>query len=179
MSEITKGERVELKSVVRNQFKVLRAELEQREAELHAEIEDQIVAKYRETDLAWEATQHLIHEATMEANRKINDLLTEAGYQIRGGTERMWLHTPTPTRSEESRMELRRHANAQIAARVKAARLRLDREEADLLRTLAVGALESDEAHRFVGTIPTVGELVPNARLAELEATLDSNEVDD
>ena len=69
-------------------------------------------------------------------------------------------------------MELRRLANTRITAQVKGALLRLDRDEADLLRTLAVGAIESEEARIFLDRIPTVGELVSSARLAELEAGL-------
>lgn len=47
------------------------------------------------------------------------------------------------------------------------------RQEADLLRSLAVDALESDEARSFLGRIPTVGELVPSVRLAELASAID------
>lgn len=49
---IAPGERRELRSVVRGQFKVLRAQVKRREAELKAEIEAELLAKYREQDAA-------------------------------------------------------------------------------------------------------------------------------
>jgi hypothetical protein len=61
---------------------------------------------------------------------------------------------------------------AAIEAQIEGALMRLDREEADLLRTLAIGAIESEEARNFLSAIPTVAELVPASRLAELEASL-------
>ena len=111
---ITKAERTELRSIVRGQFKVLRAEFVQRQAELLAELEQRIADRYGESDagrakVAW----------------RLREIVEEA--------------------------------------------IALDRQEADLLRTLAVGALESEEARAFLAAIPTVGQLVPAARLAELD----------
>lgn len=169
---ISKGERAELKSVVKQQFKVLRSEIEQRELEMMAGIDGEIAERFAKDDQQWSATAHRIHEAVMTANREINNALYEGGYQDRGRTERIWVHSPTISKPQGDRMELRQRAASQIRAQGKAARLRLDRQEADLLRTLAVGAIESDEARAFLESIPTVGELVPGARLAELEADL-------
>lgn len=45
-------------------------------------------------------------------------------------------------------------------------------EEADLLRSLAVGVVESDEARQFLTDIPTVAQLVPSTRLLEIEQGL-------
>jgi len=56
--------------------------------------------------------------------------------------------------------------------KVRTAVLRLDRTEADLLRELSLDALESDEAKAFLSSIPSVSELVPGVRLAEIEASL-------
>ena len=85
---ITKTERTELRGIVRQQFRVLRAEVDQREAEVIADAEEQINGKYADEDAAW---------------------------------------------AEAARLD-------------------------------------------FLGAIPTVGELVPTARLAELEASLDKGD---
>lgn len=169
---ITKGERAELRGVVRNQFKVLRHEVIERQAELFSQIESEITSRFADNDANWAACQHAVHEAVMEANRRINDALREHGYEMRGHTERMWLTEPTMRKPDEERHQLRQTATAKINAQVKAASLRLDRQEADLLRTLAMGALETEEARAFLGEIPSVSELVPGSRLAELEASL-------
>lgn len=169
---ITKAERAELRSIVRQQFKVLRSELAQRQLEMYAEVEEEISARYADNDRSWSGVMHEVHEATMEANRRMNDALYNAGFQTKGSTERMWIRTPDIAQPTEERHQLRRAAKARIDSQCKAAGLRLDREEADLLRTLGVGAIESEEAREFLQRIPTVGELVSSARLAELEKAM-------
>lgn len=173
---ITKGERTELKTIVRQQFKVLRAECDQREAELMSNVEDELRTRFATDDQAWNTCTHKVHEAVMEANRQINDALHEAGYQARGASERMWVQTPMIRKPEEDETQLRRVARTHIYEQTKAAKLQLDRQEADMLRTLAIGALESEEAHNFLKSIPLVGELIPAARLAELEAQIEHSD---
>jgi hypothetical protein len=176
MSTMTKGERTELRSIVRQQFKVLRSELVQRQAEMLAQIEDEIGVHFAEEDQKWAALQHAVHEAVLACNRQINDAIYEHGYEARGSSERIWITEPRMQQPVGKRVEMHRKADARITAQVRAAQLTLDRREADLLRTLAIGALESEEAQRFVGQIPTVGELVPTTRLAELEESLADGE---
>ncbi|MDQ2727553.1 MAG: hypothetical protein M3Y91_06755 [Actinomycetota bacterium] len=173
---MNRGERTELKSIVRGQFKVLRHEVEQRQAELNVEASERVAEHFSESDRKWENTLDLVREAMREANRRVNDILYEQGYQTKGRTERIWVRdlpdeiavSQKPTDGQAR--EMRSRADQQIGAQVKAAKLRLDRDEADLLRTLAIGALESEDAQQFLANIPTVGELVSSARLAELEA---------
>lgn len=177
---ITKGERTELRSIVRYQFKVLRSETRQRQAELIAEMERRISDHYadeekRQQDLMWKC-----HEVIEAAQRQITDILVGEtvldGYR---GTEReVSVREPVRIQMEsiqwnkEERVQRRRALVAAIEAQIEGALMRLDREEADLLRTLGVGAIESEEARAFLSAIPTVAELVPASRLAELEASL-------
>jgi hypothetical protein len=167
---MTKSERAELRSVVRGQMKVLRSEIDQRKTELLADIDTQVAAHYAAADRAWEGFQHVVGEAAREADRKINDALHEAGYEIKTGFETSYVRVQGLAKPTRARHEMKVKAERQLAAQVHAAHLRLAREEADLLRTLSVGALESDEARAFLARIPTVGELVSAARLVELEA---------
>lgn len=167
---IAKTERAELRSIVRGQMKVLRSEIDQRRAELVADIDEQVAAQFADADRTWEGFMHEVHEATREADRRINDAAIAAGYQTKNGYEREYVTVARgvskPTRSRDTmRVQAVRALDAQVAA----ARLRLERQEADLLKTLSVGALESDEARAFLAQIPTVGELVSAARLVELE----------
>lgn len=173
---ITKGERAELRSIVRQQMKVLRSEVEQREAELIADVEEQITARFADEDHTWSELSHVTHEIAMEANRKINDALRNALGDKH--VERLYIEGRLPAKPHEQRYALRAQAQTQIRAKVKGALLKLQRQEADLLQNLALGALESDEARTFLAAIPTVSELVPAARLAELEASL-TDEQDD
>jgi len=179
---MTKGERAELRSVVRGQFKVLRSEIGQREKELLADTEHGIDDLLKAEEDKAESIAFLVLEVMRECNRKINDLLYEHGYQAKSGTEKVWVKEPTMdfgTRTKRS--QLKWGAVAELNQRVAAAKVILDRQEQDLLRKLAVDALETEEARAFLDSIPTVSELVPATRLAELERALDTGptEVDD
>lgn len=169
---ISKTERGELRSVVRQQYKVLRAEVAQRERELYAEVEHQLRDRYSAEDGTWQAFMHKIHEITMEANRQVNDAIHEFEFEAKGPTERVYFSTPHFQQPKAQEQALRREAVSDIKAKVQAALMRLDRDEADLLRNLSMEAIESEEARSFLGRIPSVGELVPAARLAELEKTV-------
>lgn len=168
---ITKTERTELRSIVRQQFKVLRAEVEQRKTELLADVEEQVTERFTDEDKAWADASHLAHEAVMEANRKVNDAYRElTGNHV----EHMYVQARIPHQPMRHRAALKQVAAKRLDAQVSGALLRLQRQEADLLRTLAVGAIESEEARKFLESIPTVGELVPAARLEELATDADT-----
>lgn len=171
---ITKGERTELRSLIRQRFKVLRAEVEARRAELAVELEERIAAKFAAEDKLWADAMFLIEEATREANRKANDVLrgldidsfdTSREYRIVSARD---IAKPTAERNV-----LMRNGTKRIEAQVKSALLQLDGQEADLLTRLVANGLETDEARAFLGEIPTVGALVPADRLLELVGRLD------
>lgn len=172
---ITKAERAELRSLIRQRFKVLRADVEARKAELAAELEERITAKYAADDKAWSDAMFLIEEAAREANRKANDILRGLDLGEWGdmdGKEYAIVSARPINKPSRERSRLHRTGVARIEAQVKSAQLQLDRQEADLLTRLVVGALESDEARAFLGEIPTVSSLVPADRLLALEQSL-------
>lgn len=170
---ISKSERVELRSLIRQRFKVLRADVAAREAELVAELDQRINDKFAAEDKRWSDAMFLIDEAAREANRKANDVLrgldidaldTTREYEV---VVKRGIAKPTVERNL-----LQRNGTKRIAAQVASAKLQLDRQEADLLTRLVAGALESDEARAFLGEIPTVSALVPADRLLQLEQSL-------
>lgn len=179
MSGMTKAERTELRSLVRNQFRVLRAEVEQREIELQADVEQQIADKYHAEDERWNAAYGQIREVLSTANKEVHDVLYQHGLREKDGTEAVIVGLAREIREKpdaRERANLRRLGFVKLAAKVKAATVDLDRREADMLRDLALGALESSEAQKFLTQIPSVGELVPASRLAELEASLEQDD---
>lgn len=182
MSEdrITPGERRELRSVVRQQFRVLRTEVDQRRQELIAQAEARLVEKYRKADERADQMQWRLREITDDANRQVADMLRDyenlddSGRWGRGPGQMFMV--PSVRREDPNRNELRRAMAAGVNAQVTDAKLALDRQEADLLRNLAADALGTDAARAFLGRIPTVAELVPSRRLAEIEAQFDEGE---
>jgi len=173
---ITKGERTELRSLIRQRFKVLRAEVEARRAELAVELEERIAAKFAAEDKRWGDAMFVIAEAVREANRKANDVLR--GLDIDAlDTSREYevviaKHIAKPT---AERNVMLRNGTKRIEAQVKSALLQLDGQEADLLTRLVANGLESDEARAFLGEIPTVSALVPAERLLQLVGRLDDD----
>lgn len=177
MALMSKSERAELRSVTRQQFKVLRDEVRQREKELLATIEAEMADRYREQDKARADVGFVLGQIALEANRKANDLLREhadatGGEPAPDGHDFNLFHQPKIRWPENDRYSLREQAHRELTARVSGAVARLNRQEADLLRELALDAIESEEAHRFLANIPSVSELVPATRLAALEASL-------
>jgi hypothetical protein len=170
---ITKGERSELRSLIRQRFKVLRSEVEARRAELASELEDRITARFAEEDKRWSDAMFLIGEATREANRKANDILRGLNIDAMD-TSREYdvVNFRGVAQPKAERNVLLRNGTKRIEAQVKAALLQLDGQEADLLTRLVANGLESDEARAFLGEIPTVSALVPADRLLALEAQL-------
>lgn len=171
---MNKTERAELKSVVRQQFRVLRQEIEQRATEVEAQAEYAIEQRYSDEDEAWASATAQAHAIVLEANKKVNDLFRDLPGRFH--EEDAYVHWRAPRRNQGKRVDLRRLATVDIESKVAAAKLRLNRQEADLLRDLSLGALESEEARQFLVGIPAAAELVPLARLGELEAGLADSE---
>lgn len=176
---MTKTERTELQRLVRQRFKLLREEVRGRQAEMTAEIDHAVVVKHQDRDEGRMEVQRTVSEIVDKTNADIAAAMTVAGYE-KVGAGQGWVATPRLTWGDDGRHEQRRALVSDLEAKVKAAHLRLDREEVDLLQSLAIGALESDEAREFLGRIPTVAELVPASRMEALEATFraSGNEVE-
>jgi hypothetical protein len=176
VSGMTQAERRELRSVVKSQFKVLRAEVEQRRKELAAEAAEQVRRRYAASDKQVDDLNWKIEQIIDQANKDVRDAVKAAQSESSGG-QWAWsgpVRAPRVQHEREDRFALNGALSSGLEAQAKAALLTLERQESDLLRQLALGALESDEARAFLASIPSVGELVPASRLAEIEAAFDA-----
>lgn len=170
--KMTPGERRELRSILKKQFQVLRNDVKRREQELAGEIEAELLRRYRDQDDA-------VKDTTEELERCIEDFKIaceavadslrlrrpELTVSLRFQGDRVILHA-----SDSQRKQERQALHAAIPQQVAAAASQLEQTELDLLRELTIGAITSEEAREFMGRIPTIGALVPVARLNELEA---------
>lgn len=175
MTRIPAAERRELRSVVRQQFKVLRAEVEQRRAELAAEAAEQVRRKYAAADKQVDDLNWRIEQIVDQANKDIRDAVKAVQSGSEGG-QWTWSGASRPphiAHKNKDRYALNSALTAGIDATAKQALLGLERQEADLLRQLALDALESEEAQAFLSRIPAVSDLVPASRLLEIEAEFD------
>lgn len=172
---ITKGERTELRSLIRQRFKVLRAEVEARRAELEVELAERVQQHFAEEDKRWADAMYLIEEAAREANRKANDVLrglNRDDLDLSVSHDLTIVQARAISQPQAGRNVMHRNGIRRIEAQVKTALLQLDGQEADLLTRLVATGLESDDARNFLGEIPTVSALIPAARLLQLEQQL-------
>jgi hypothetical protein len=166
---ITTRERSELRSIVRHQMKVLRAEVSQREAEMLAEVGSRLVERYRDEDSKADGLRSEIRAIQAAANKQLAEVVVRHEKLFNSGK---WsrlgeFSAPNAYRRHEDRDALRRALEAGVKAHAKTARLTLERQEADLLKNLALDALETAAARAFLDSLPTAAELMP---LREIEA---------
>lgn len=172
--ELTPGDRRELRSVVKGRFRVLRAEVKRREVEMKAEIEAELVDRYRDQEAAIAQAHREVQKAMEDALRQVrqvarmlSDQHPDVAFRVTnqyGGVQFQ--------AAVKNKAELHRALVAAIPDKIGDASLDLDRRENDLLQELSVGALQTEQAQQFMASIPTVGELVPRARLREIESSL-------
>jgi hypothetical protein len=175
---ISKTERAELRSIVKGKFKVLRAEVDERRAEMYADIEIQVAKHFAGEDVAWEGFLHVCYEAQMEANRAINDARRAGGFdEGEGEYEHNYVTVRVGAKPVHKRAEMKAIAQTQVDTQVRTAILRLDRQEQELLEQLSVGALESEAAQTFLSSIPKVGDLVSADSMSDLARMVDDLEL--
>lgn len=176
---ITKTERQELRSIVKQQFRVLRSEVDQREAEMSAEVEQRLVNRYADTDNHHAEVENKVAEILTDAQTKLDALFAaedDLDHSEHTRLRPLRISMPHILWDTADRTQFRRALNAEVEAITSNAKAQLQRQEADLLRTLAVGAIESEAARTFLEGIPNVAQLVPSQRLAELEAAFAAGE---
>jgi hypothetical protein len=166
--ELTPGERRELRALVKKQFEVLRKEVRRRKDELIAEIESELLNRYREQDQRLEQARRDVEAAY----RTYQDSVRSIRATLRESDPTIELYEARDGRLvgiDQRRDQLHKTLIAAVPQQIADASTKLDQQELHLLRDLTVGTLETDTAQQFLSSIPTVGELVPKARLAELE----------
>lgn len=167
--ELTSGDRRELRSLIKKQFQVLRNDVKRREAELRSEIETELLKRYRAQDERLEEArreQEVAADAYRREIQRIADSLRDDDPNLSVAV----ISGGRVSADDNTRRQLHTALIAAVPARIADALTKLDQQEIDLLRELTVGALATDEANGFLGRVPTVGELVPRARLDALEA---------
>lgn len=166
--ELSPGDRRELRALVKKQFTVLRNDVKRRKDELKSEIESELLRRYREQDDRITQARKEVAAAKRvyeDSVRQIIDALKE----LDPGLDANIGYNGTLFVSDSNRSQLHAALIASIPQQIADASTKLDQQELDLLRDLTIGALDTEAARNFLSRIPTVGQLVPKARLAELE----------
>ena len=165
---ITNRELQHLRALVRMKIKLLRTEINEREAAQLAEIDTRVARKFQDDTTRYEELRRELDRLTASANRRFDKIIAkypDVAEPRQNPFSRPWVHRP-----EDNRTRLRRALVAVVTAQTQAAKLRATKLEVELLTQLVVGALHTDAAQAFAKGIPTVEDLMPGAALAEVEA---------
>lgn len=169
--DLTPGDRRELRSLVKKQFQVLRNDVKRREQELKAEIEAELARRYAQQDADVAEAMRAVDRAKNDlllAMEKIADDLRQLHPELTVQAGRKYGEYSIAVH-DKNRSQTHSALIASIPQQIAEASTQLDQDELELLRDLTIGALSSDQATQFLGRIPTVGALVPKARLAAIE----------
>jgi hypothetical protein len=168
---MSRAERTELASVVKMRARVAKAAVAQREAELLADVEEQLSARYKSTHEAWKDVTEQAEKAVKAADQEIARICREIGVPENFRPE---LNLQWWSRGENAeagrRAELRALAKARIDAMGKSAKTTIEARSAEVLTELVAGGLESAEAKAFLESIPTPAQLMPAVVVEELTA---------
>jgi hypothetical protein len=168
---MTKGDRDELAKITRQRGRVAKAQVEAVKAELLADIEAKLSAEFDSEDEMWREANKIADQAEREANDVIAQRCDELGIPEGFRPKRRTVWLPRGDNLDPSRRaELRKPANARLEHITKAAKLKIEAQEADVLTQLYAGGLTSHAAREFLNTMPDARSLMPKIELADLEA---------
>lgn len=170
MSTMTRGERTELARVLRLRTRVLKADVDVRGAQILADVEAQFAAQYSASHEAWAEITADARRVVAAADAQIAARCSELGIpeEFRPSLYANWC-SRGENADKHRRAELRKVAQTKIDARVKAAKLAIDRHEVALQTTLAADAMETSDAATFLAAIPGVEELLPSLTLEQCD----------
>jgi hypothetical protein len=177
--QITKTDARDLKSLVRNDYKMLQSELSRRAGRLDEEINAIRQERHEEDEAA--AAKELagltrrVNSLNAAIVAKISEL-AEAGWTSRPGgyygrsdeisphafTVKFQFGNLTPPSRDNSDIE---EASSQVREQAHDAKLGLDRAEADFIRELTLQSVTSESARVFITALPTPESLLPQPAL--------------
>ena len=171
MSEMTRRDREDLQKIARMRAKVAKDGVAVREAELLADVEKQLAARYGSNHEAWAEITADAEARIAEADREIAKRCRDLGIreEFRPRLNLYWLGRGE-NGDRERRAELRKIAQTQIAAAGRRTKASIDIKVTEVLTALIAGGLESAEARDYLESIPSAAELMPPIQIAALEA---------
>jgi hypothetical protein len=171
LQPMTKGEREELKSLVRQRAKVARSLAAQRAAELRSDFERQLDASYSyDQDAIWQESYKVAKQVADEAQERVHARCRELGIPDEFAPKIVmgWARQGQQA-TKERRGELRKIAHVQIEAIEKAARTEIERASVDVQTELVAHGLTSEAAKQFLAKMPAVETLMPSLSIEQIE----------
>ncbi len=174
---MTRGEIANLERLIRKQERVLKAATDQRAAELKADFEAKVSAQYSfDDDKIWKDAFKLAREAVDAAQAEVAKRCEEIGVpaEFAPSIECHW-YSRGENAVRQRRDELRRKADAEIAALKRSARTQIEMWSLRAQTDLASRTLTSEAAKTFLDSMPATAELMPKLEYQQVHALLDGN----
>jgi len=165
-----KTERDELAKVVRLRARVAKADVDQRQAQLLADVEGRLAASFDAHDEVWADLTMLADEGI----RKLDDELARRCDELGVSLEfrpflRVQWYGRGANAEQARRAELRKVAERQLEASGRKAKLEVDKRTAELLTALHTDGIDSEKARNFLAAMPSIEQLMPKIQIPELE----------
>lgn len=171
---MTRADRETLIKIARQRERVAKSEAKERAARLNANFEKQLDRRYHydENDV-WAEAAKIADRTVREANKQIAEECSRLGIpgQFAPKLHLHWSDRGRNTMKEE-RLEMRRVAQAEIAALEKAARTSIERQSVQTQERIMIGGLTTDDARTFLEAMPTADVLMPALTLERVDALL-------
>jgi hypothetical protein len=170
---LTARERADLSALVRKRERVAKTDAKQRAAELLADVEARLAARFKSNDERWAAVTVEAQKTVEAADQEIARICREIGVpeEFRPRLGLSW-YSRGENADRERRAELRKVASTRIAAMELAARSEIERGSLDAQTALLAGGLTTDAARNVLAALPTVEALMPGLSVDELEAAV-------
>lgn len=166
-----KGEREDLQRLIRQREKVQKSAAKARSTELLADFENQISAEYSfDDDAVWAAATKAAKSELTKAKERVEARCRELGIpkQFAPTLTLGWHHRGYGNALAERRAELRKAAQAQVAALEQQAIVRIEQASVEAQTEIAIAGLTSDAARAFIERLPSVESLMPPLSYREL-----------
>jgi hypothetical protein len=167
---MSRGERSELARLARARAKHAKEMVKEREKVLLADVEEQLSTEEAADDEAW---REIVKQASAEVdkvNEKIAKLCEAWGKPKDFVPEvSMYWSRRGDNATGKRRAELRKLAEARIAALGQSARVTIDGKLLEIETELVADGLDSTTAVKFLESLPTADSLLPRVDVAELD----------
>ena len=180
LKPMTKSEREDLRRLIKEREKVMKAAAVQRSAELLAEFEQQMASVYSyDQDEVWKQATEVALLAVAEGQQQIAARCEELGIPARfaPGISLDW-HGRGENAIRARRVELRLVAKARIAAIEKAACTQIELRCHDAQSRILAHGLSSAAAIEFFDALPNVEALMPPLEMTSVEEMLQARRID-
>jgi len=173
---LTRQETHDLSMIIRDRTKVLKAHASEQAAACLADFERQMASVYSfDDDEVWQKAKRDVQRVAEEAAEKIAERCKDLGIPARfaPSLQVLW-HGRGENGIGARRMELRRVAQASIAAMQKAAETRIEKQSLDLrTQVVALGVL-SEDAKMFLESLASVDDAMQAISFKDIERRVDS-----